>query len=118
MDNLESENHYKMALKKVRELMKLRPQKGSATGDEMDMLVTLIEAYESIHIPMQASDPIAFLKFKMEQDNLKQKDLIPYIGDKTKVSKVLNHRQELTVAMIQRLSKGLNIPIDFLIPVL
>ncbi len=116
MDNLESENHYRMALKKVSELMKLRPKRGSAEGSEMDMLVTLIEAYESLHVPMQISDPIAFLKYKMEQDNLKQKDLIPYIGDKTKVSKVLNHRQELTVAMIQRLSKGLNIPVNFLIP--
>ncbi len=54
MDNLDNVNHYKMALKKVRELMKLRPQKGSAAGDEMDRLVTLIEAYESIHVPMQA----------------------------------------------------------------
>lgn len=116
MDNIEGENHYKKALSRVRELMRMRPSVGSPEGDEMDMLVTLIEAYESIHVPMQAHDPIAFLRYKMEQENLKQKDLIPYIGDKTKVSKVLNHRQELTVAMIQRLSKGLNIPVNFLIP--
>lgn len=104
-----------MALNRVWELME-NSEKTSLEGQEMDMLATLVEAYEDVHIPMQPSDPIAFLRYKMEQDNLLQQDLIPYIGDKTKVSKILNRKQELTVAMIQRLSKGLNIPVSFLIP--
>lgn len=114
MDNISEKNH-QLALQRVRTLMKLKPNKNSAEGQELDMLITLIEAYETVHVPMQASDPIAYLQYKMEQDNLKQRDLIPFIGDKTKVSKVMNRKQELTVSMIQRLSKGLNIPVNFLI---
>lgn len=116
MDNIISEKYHQMALNKVYTLMKTKPQKNSAEGQEMEMLITLIEAYEEIHVPMQASDPIAYLQYKMEQNNLKQRDLIPFIGDKTKVSKVMNRKQELTILMITRLSKGLNIPVNFLIP--
>ena len=115
MDNIPSEKHHHLALSRIRELMKI-PVRTQAEKEEMDMLVTLVEAYEELHVPMQPSDPIAFLRYKMEQENLLQQDLIPYIGDKTKVSKVLNRKQELTVSMIQRLSKGLNIPISFLLP--
>ncbi len=115
MDNLQSDKHYKMALNRVWELME-NPAKTQAEEQEMDMLATLVEAYEDVHVPMQPGDPIAFLKYKMEQENLKQIDLIPFIGNKTKVSKVLNYKQELTVAMIRNLSKGLHIPVNFLIP--
>jgi HTH-type transcriptional regulator/antitoxin HigA len=117
MDNIKNEKYHKMALNKVRALMKLKPSKESEEGQELEMLITLIEAYEDVHVPMQASDPIAYLAYRMEQDNLKQVDLIPYIGDKTKVSKVMNRKQELSVSMIRRLSEGLKIPINFLIPV-
>jgi HTH-type transcriptional regulator / antitoxin HigA len=116
MDNLQNELHYKNALKRIWELMKIKPAKGSAEGNELDMLATLVEAYEAIHVPIQPTDPIAFLKYKMEKEHLLQKDLVPYIGDKTKVSKVLNYRQELTISMIQKLSKGLNIPVNLFIP--
>jgi HTH-type transcriptional regulator / antitoxin HigA len=116
MNKLQNELHYKNALQRIWELMKMKPTKGSTEGNELDMLATLVEVYEAINIPMQPTDPIAFLKFKMEKDNLKQKDLIPYIGDKTKVSKVLNYHQELTISMIQKLSKGLNIPVNLFIP--
>lgn len=116
MDNLSNEKYHQMALNKVRALMKQKPAKESAEGQEMEMLITLIEAYEERYVPMQASDPIAYLQHRMEQENLKNKDLIPFIGDKTKVSKVMNRKQELSVSMIKRLSKGLNIPVNFLIP--
>jgi len=116
MDNISEKNH-QLALHRVRNLMKLKPKADSAEGQELDMLITLIEAYETVHVPMQASDLIAYLQYKMEQHNLKQQDLIPFIGDKTKVSKVMNRKQELTVLMIQRLSKGLNIPVSFLIAI-
>ena len=81
-----------MALNKVCFLMKTKPQKNSEEGQEIEMLITLVEAYEEIYVPMQASDPIAYLQYKMEQNNLKQRDLIPFIGDKTKVSKVMNRK--------------------------
>ena len=116
MDNLQNELHYKNALSRIWELMKLKPTKNSPEGKELDMMTTLVEAYEAINIPMQPTDPIAFLRYKMEQDHLKQKDLIPYIGDKTKVSKIMNYRQELTISMIQKLSKGLKIPINLFFP--
>ena len=115
MDNLTNEKHHQMALNRVRALMKLKPNKESVEGQEMEMLITLIEVFEEVHVPMPASDPIAYLQYRMEKANLKHKDLIPFIGDKTKVSKVMNHKQALTVAMIRRLSKGLNIPVNFLI---
>jgi HTH-type transcriptional regulator / antitoxin HigA len=116
MDNITDNKYHQMALNKVRALMKLKPAKDSEQGQELEMLISLIEAYEEVHVPMQASDPIAYLRYRMEQQNLKQSDLIPYIGDKTKVSKVMNRKQDLTVLMISRLSRGLNIPINFLIP--
>lgn len=116
MDNLQNEIHYKNALLRIRELMKMQPKTGTREGNELDMLASLVEAYELIHVPMQPKDPIAFLKYKMEMDNLKQKDLIPFIGDKTRVSKILNYKQELTVTMINKLSKGLSIPVSLLIP--
>jgi HTH-type transcriptional regulator / antitoxin HigA len=116
VQNATNEKYHQMALNKVRALMKLKPSKESEEGQELEMLITLIEAYEDVHVPMQASDPIAYLVYRMEQDNLKQVDLIPFIGDKTKVSKVMNRKQELSVPMIRRLSEGLKIPINFLIP--
>jgi HTH-type transcriptional regulator/antitoxin HigA len=116
MDNLENDMHYKNALLRIRALMKAQPRRGSKEGNELDMLTTLVEAYELIHVPMQPHDPVAFLKYKMKVENLKQKDLIPFIGDKTRVSKVLNYRQELTVSMIKKLSTGLSIPVNLLIP--
>jgi HTH-type transcriptional regulator / antitoxin HigA len=93
VQNANNEKYHQMALNKVRTLMKLKPSKESEEGQELEMLITLIEAYEDVHVPMQASDPIAYLVYKMEQDNLKQVDLIPYIGDKTKVSKVMNRNK-------------------------
>ena len=116
MDNIINKKYHQLALNKVYALMKTKPQKNSEEGQEMEMLITLVEAYEEIYVPMQASDPIAYLQYKMEQNNLKQRDLIPFIGDKTKVSKVMNRKQELTILMITRLSKGLNILVNFLIP--
>ncbi len=115
MDNIKDETNYEKALSRVYALMQLRPLPGSPEEAELDMLATLIEAYEEIHHPMAATDPVAYIKHKMQQKNLKQKDLIPFIGDKTKVSKVLSGKQELTLSMIRRLAKGLDIPIQRLV---
>lgn len=111
--SIRDEANYEKALARTYELMQLRPELNTPEGDELDMLVTLIEAYEEIHYPMASINP----KHKMEQKNLKQKDLIPFIGDKTKVSKILSGKQELTISMIRNLAKGLNIPVQRLIDV-
>lgn len=116
MNNPPNEKYHQMALNKVRSLVKLKPSKESVEGQELEMLITLIEAYEDRYFPIQASDPIAFIQYRMKQENLKNKDLIPFIGDKTQVSKVMNRKQELSLQMIKRLSKGLNIPLNYLTP--
>ena len=112
---IRNEAQYDDALERVYELLQSRPTPNSPEGDELDLLVTLIEAYEAVHHPMTTSDPVAYLKARMQQMGLRQADLIPFIGDKTQVSKVLNHKRDLTLPMIKRLSKGLNIPIQRLV---
>lgn len=112
---IRSEVQYDDALERVYELMQLKPARQSSVGNELDLLVTLIEVYEAVHHPMTASDPVSYLKNKMHQLGMNQTDLIPFIGNKAQVSRVLNHKRDLTLPMIKRLSKGLNIPIQRLV---
>ncbi len=112
---IRTETQYDDALERVYELLQNHPALNTPDGDELDLLVTLIEAYEAVYYPMAASDPVVYLKNKMNQLGMHQSDLIPFIGDKTQVSKILNHKRDLTLPMIKRLSKGLNIPIQRLI---
>lgn len=114
---IRTEAKYDDALEQVYALMQQHPAANTPEGDELDVLVTLIEAYETVYHPITASDPVFYLKNKMAQLGLKQHDLIPFIGDKTQVSKVLNHKRDLTLPMIKRLSQGLNIPIQRLVGV-
>ena len=90
-------------------------QEGSAEADEMEILVTLIEAYENKHFPISVADPIDAIKFRMEQQGLTQKDLEPFIGSSGRVSEVLNHKRGLSLPMIKRLHEGLNIPYESLL---
>jgi HTH-type transcriptional regulator/antitoxin HigA len=90
-------------------------QEGSLEADEMEILVTLIEAYENKHYPISAADPIEAIKFRMEQQGLVAKDLEPFIGSSGRVSEVLNRKRRLTLKMIKRLHEGLHIPYDSLL---
>ncbi len=90
-------------------------QEGTAEADEMEILVTLIEAYENKNYPISAADPIDAIKFRMEQQGLTQKDLEPFIGSSGRVSEVLNHKRGLSLPMVKRLHKGLNIPYESLL---
>jgi len=114
-NQINNEILYRMALKKIWELMQQNPEKNTELGNELEMLVALVEAYESIHYQMPIYEPIEIIKQRMKEKNLKQKDLIEFIGNKNRVSKILNKKSELTSSMIHKLSKGLNIPIDRLI---
>lgn len=114
---IKTEEQYEEALERIYHLLQTDPQPNSEAGDELELMVTLVEAYEAVHYPMSASDPVAYLQNKMLQNGLKQVDLIPFIGDKALVSKVLNRKRELTLSMIRKLSKGLNIPISRLVGV-
>lgn len=88
---------------------------GSPEADEMEVLVTLVQAYEDKHYPIGPADPIEAIKFRMEQQGLVAKDLEPYIGSSGRVSEVLNRKRALSLRMIKRLHEGLKIPYESLL---
>ena len=88
---------------------------GTPEGDRLDVLVTLVEAYEARHHPVPPPDPIDAIKFHMEQQGLTTKDLEPILGHRGRVSEVLNRKRPLTLAMIRRLHASLGIPAEVLI---
>jgi HTH-type transcriptional regulator/antitoxin HigA len=90
-------------------------QAGTAEEDEMEVLVTLIEAYEQKHYPVGPADPVDAIKFRLEQQGLTPRDLEPYIGSSGRVSEILNRKRRLSLRMIKRLHDGLNIPYESLL---
>jgi HTH-type transcriptional regulator / antitoxin HigA len=88
---------------------------GTRDGDRLDVLATLIDAYEADHYPMDPPDPIEAIKFRMEQQGLSRKDLEPLIGTRTRVAEVLNRKRDLSITMIRRLHDRLGIPAEVLI---
>ncbi|MDX8399343.1 MAG: transcriptional regulator, partial [Gallionellaceae bacterium] len=90
-------------------------QEGTLQADEMEVLVTLIEAYEHKQFPIGVADPVEAIKFRMEQQGLSPKDLEPYIGSSGRVSEVLNRKRRLSLQMVKRLHDGLNIPYESLL---
>ncbi len=104
---------YKAALKAVERLMAAKAN--TPEGDRLDVLVTLIEAYERRHFPMQLPDAVEAIKFRMEQQGLTVKDLEPLIGRSNRVYEVLNRKRLLTLGMIRRLHEGLGIPAESLL---
>ena len=85
------------------------------TGEEMELLSVLIEKYEKEHYPIDPPDPVAAILFRMDQMNLKQKDLAPYFGGKTKISEVLNRKRPLSLRTITLLHENLGIPLESLV---
>jgi HTH-type transcriptional regulator/antitoxin HigA len=112
---IHTETDYKATLKEIAALMEADPELGSPEGDRLDILVTLVQAYEAKHIPIEAPDPVEAIKFRMEQSGLSVKDLEPIIGRSNRVYEVLNRKRPLTLAMIRRLHKHLGIPASVLI---
>ena len=88
---------------------------GTPQADEMEVLVTLIEAYEHKHYPIGPADPVEAIKFRMDQSGLAPKDLEPYIGSSGRVSEVLNRKRGLSLQMVKRLHDGLQIPYESLL---
>jgi len=95
--------------------MELDPKLGTPQGDRLDVLTTLVQAYEAKHLPITSPDPVEAIKFRMEQSGLSVKDLEPMIGKSNRVYEVLNRKRPLTLAMIRRLHQNLGIPADVLI---
>jgi HTH-type transcriptional regulator/antitoxin HigA len=89
---------------------------GTPDGDKFELLVTLVAAYEDVHYPVgTTSDPISMIEFIMDQQGLSRKDLEPYIGPRQRVWDIMEKRRPLSLAMIRRLEKGLNIPANILL---
>ena len=106
---------YKASLRQISTLMVTDPEPGTPEGDRLDILATLVQAYEARHFPIGAPDPVEAIKFRMEQGGLTVKDLEPIIGRSNRVYEVLNHKRPLTLAMIRRLHRSLGIPAEVLI---
>ncbi len=101
------------ALRDIETLMSATP--GTAAGDRLDVLATLVEAYERKQFPMDAPDPVTAIRFAMERNGLAPRDLVPMIGRLNRVHEILTGRRGLTLAMIRRLHDGLGIPAESLI---
>ena len=110
---IKSDRDYRRALKEIDKLMYARPN--TPQGDRLDVLVTLVAAWEEKHYPIEAPDPIEAIHFAMEQRGLTRRDLEPYIGSRARVAEVLNRKRSLTLPMIRRLHAGLGIPADALL---
>jgi HTH-type transcriptional regulator/antitoxin HigA len=110
---IRSKADHKKALAEVERLWGARS--GTPAGDRLDVLATLIDAYEEEHYPMDPPDPIEAIKFRMEQQGLTRKDLEPIIGTRTRVAEVLNRRRNLSIGMIRRLHDRLGISAEVLI---
>jgi HTH-type transcriptional regulator/antitoxin HigA len=110
---IRSKADYRAALKEVERPWDADP--GTRDGDRVDVLVTLIEAYEATNYPIPAPDPIAAIEFMMQQKGLTRRDLEPAIGSRGRVSEVLNRKRPLTLPMVRELSALLQIPAEVLI---
>lgn len=91
------------------------PDLGTSEGDRLDILATLVQAYEAKHVPITSPDSVEAIKFRMDQSGLSVKDLEPIIGKSNRVHKVFDRKRPLTLAMIRRLHQSLGIPADVLI---
>jgi len=110
---IRTKKDYEAALTEVEHLWGARL--GTPEGDRLDVLATLIDAYEAIHYPLDPPDPIEAIKFRMEQQGLTRKDLEPLIGTRTRVAEVLNRKRNLSIGMIRRLHERLGISAEVLI---
>jgi HTH-type transcriptional regulator/antitoxin HigA len=110
---IKTERDYRRVMREIESLMDARAN--TAAGDRLDVLVTLAQAWEEKHCPIEAPDPVEAIRFAMEQRGLNRRDLEPYIGSRARVAEVLNHRRSLTLPMIRRLHQGLGISADVLI---
>ena len=110
---IKNDADYREALKQIESLMMAAPD--TTEGERLDVIVTLVEAYESKHHALELPDPVEAIKFEMERKGLSVKDLEPMIGKSNRVYEVLNRKRALTLPMIRRLNHSLGIPAESLI---
>jgi len=110
---IKTKKDYRAALKEIEKLFDAKPN--TPEGDKLDILVTLTEAYEEAHYPIDFPDAISALQYWMESRGLERKDLEPYIGTRARIAEILNHKRDLTLNMIRNLHDNLHIPAELLI---
>ena len=113
MKPIKDEQTYKDSLKRIEELW--GAEQDTPEGDELDILLVLIEAYEEKHYPIPPSDPVDAILFRMEQMDMKRKDLEQFLGPRSRVSDVLNRKRTLSLSQIKKLHKKMGIPYESLI---
>ena len=107
--------NYKSALAEVAKIVDLDPKVGTSNSDSLEVLSILIEEYESKHFPIESPNPIDAIRFRMEQNDLTAKDLVPLIGNLNRVYEILNGKRSLTLNMIRNITEELGIPAKVLI---
>ena len=112
---IHNEQDYQEALKAVSPLFDNEPEPGTPEGDYLEVMITLIEAYEAKHFPVDLPNPVDAIRFRMEQSGLSATDLVPAIGRKNRVYEVLNGKRALTLPMIWKLHEMFGIPAESLI---
>jgi len=110
---IRTEKDYEMAIERLEKIFDASPD--SKEGDEAEILSILIDNYENLHYQIEAPDPIEAIKIRMEEMNIKQKDLVGIIGGKSRVSEVLNRKKKLTVDMIREIEKTLTLSASVLV---
>ena len=110
---VKTEQDYLAAISRIEELWGTK--KDTPEGDELDILITLVESYELKHFPITPPDPIDAIKFRMEQQGMSNADMISYLGSQSRVSEILNRKRNLTLKMVKSLYKGLKIPAEVLL---
>ena len=106
---------YNSALARIEKLIALNPIKGTEEYDELDIIGTLVAAYENLHYPISAPDPVEAIKYMMEEKGLKPKDLVVYFGSKGNVSEFFNRKRGLSIRIIKALHTDYNLPYEVLI---
>ena len=110
---IKTEQDYELALSTIEELWEAK--EGTDEGDRLDILITLVDAYEQVNHPIYPPDPVAAIEFHMDQNELTRVDLEEYIGTRARVSEVLNGKRGLSIEMIRNLHEGFGIPLESLI---
>jgi HTH-type transcriptional regulator/antitoxin HigA len=110
---IKTQEDYNLSIMRIEELW--GATKDTLEGDELDLLVTLVESYEMKHYPIAPPDPIDAIKFRMEQMGMTKADMVKYLGSQSRVSEILNRKRDLTLKMVKSLYKGLKIPAEILL---
>ena len=110
---IKTDDDYLSTMRRIEALFDAEPN--TPEGDELDVLTTLVEAYETRKFVIETPDPVEAIKFRMEQLGLADADLVPFLGQRSRVSEVLNKKRKLSLAMIRNLNHGLDIPLESLV---